>query len=1138
MKPIFLEFEAFGPYPQKQQIDFQTFGAEKGGLFLIQGETGAGKTILLDAMTCALYGKSSGETRGELEQMRCQLAQPTQVTEVTFIFESKGKRYRFYRKLRPKRRRTPDAPETFEKEGSANVDKQGVWEPLEEKITYSKIKDFATEVTGLTYDQFCQVVLLPQGKFEEFLVSDTKGKEAVLSTLFDNAQWESLAERMKNQSNAEKANLDELKIEIEKQLQAEGCESIEQMQELHSQKQEALLLLQKQSEEHHKNLLQQQEVYRKAEKLAELFDSVQQTEQEQQNLQQLKPQRQQEQKQLDLAIQAESAATAMDLAQAAKIRLQQAIAEYKQAEKNQKQAQERQEQTQKALEDANNLETEQEELKKIQTQTENLIPVYQKAEAFAVKQQESHQKLTHLAGQLLCAAEQAKKQLEHFNQTQQKTHQTLTNAEKQLNLYKQALNEMGDFSTKEKEFVEKQTQLKALLPIAKEFETAQGELEALQKRQTETGAMLAQTVSQEQKQLEQLQQMFEQDQEQERQAQLAVEQAEKQQQTLQTLFLQQSAAHLAEQLQEGEPCPVCGSVHHPHLAQKGEMVLPEQLEQAQQATKKAQDSFYTIRQKKEQRAQAIQSMQEKLLPLQQEAEKWNSAPFAGQNITQKPEDLLRELDKIQAEQSAKQKTIAQLQAQLGERENCSPQDIQEEYNAIEQEYKTLKQQHQTLEQQQQQLQQVIQQLIPQKVQMEQKIESFGQQSDYLNKMAQRWSGYPVCYEDVSETDWQQLPALVEQAATQYNADAQAAKQAAQELDLRWKTIPELQQTAANAAAKIAELKAQYQKLQSENEMACNEWNQAKGRAEQALSNGKKAREESNQTEINCEQAVQQAGFETVEECQKARMLQSERKELEKILVEYSHQIQSNQQKLEQLKQQIGNQQPPDLHLEQQKLEQIQKQYSDTNEQKAVVQNQTERLEQIQNKVKQKQGKFAKQQQQWQLRHDFAVLLKGEKGLSLARFILAKQLDLVTEQANLQLQKVHGGRYRLYRTVDVSTGRKTGLELEVEDAISGKRRSVNGLSGGEKFLVSLALSLGLSAVVQAQNGGIRIEAMFIDEGFGTLDPSSIADALDMLLSVQNSGRMVGIISHVEALRESIPNGIFVEKKKSGSMMRIF
>ena len=116
-------------------------------------------------------------------------------------------------------------------------------------------------------------------------------------------------------------------------------------------------------------------------------------------------------------------------------------------------------------------------------------------------------------------------------------------------------------------------------------------------------------------------------------------------------------------------------------------------------------------------------------------------------------------------------------------------------------------------------------------------------------------------------------------------------------------------------------------------------------------------------------------------------------------------------------------------------------------------------------------------------------------------------------------------------------RKAGLELEVFDAYSGEKRSVAGLSGGEKFLVSLALSLGLSAVVQAQSGGIRIDTMFIDEGFGSLDTLSIRDALNVLGSVKGSKRLVGIISHVQMLKETIEASISVEKSRSGSTLII-
>ncbi len=169
---------------------------------------------------------------------------------------------------------------------------------------------------------------------------------------------------------------------------------------------------------------------------------------------------------------------------------------------------------------------------------------------------------------------------------------------------------------------------------------------------------------------------------------------------------------------------------------------------------------------------------------------------------------------------------------------------------------------------------------------------------------------------------------------------------------------------------------------------------------------------------------------------------------------------------------------------------------------------------------------------------FGTMLRGDRGISLRRYVLGVMLTSVTTEANRLLKNVHDGRYQLCRTLEGSgRTRKAGLELEVFDAYSGEKRGVAGLSGGEKFLVSLALSLGLSAVVQAQSGGIRIDTMFIDEGFGSLDSSSIRDALNILSSVKGSKRLVGIISHVQMLKETIESAISVEKDRNGSTLAV-
>ena len=166
--------------------------------------------------------------------------------------------------------------------------------------------------------------------------------------------------------------------------------------------------------------------------------------------------------------------------------------------------------------------------------------------------------------------------------------------------------------------------------------------------------------------------------------------------------------------------------------------------------------------------------------------------------------------------------------------------------------------------------------------------------------------------------------------------------------------------------------------------------------------------------------------------------------------------------------------------------------------------------------------------------EFANRLMGRSGISLQRYVLGVMLGSITREANRLLESVHGGRYQLYRTDEIAgSGRKGGLELEVLDRRSGQRRSVTTLSGGEKFLAALSLAIGLSAVVQAQGTGVQLEAMFIDEGFGSLDDASIDDALEVLQGVQRAHGLVGIISHVQRLAETIPSRLEIAKSGGGS-----
>lgn len=146
--------------------------------------------------------------------------------------------------------------------------------------------------------------------------------------------------------------------------------------------------------------------------------------------------------------------------------------------------------------------------------------------------------------------------------------------------------------------------------------------------------------------------------------------------------------------------------------------------------------------------------------------------------------------------------------------------------------------------------------------------------------------------------------------------------------------------------------------------------------------------------------------------------------------------------------------------------------------------------------------------------------KNSKKLTLENYVLVYYLERIIHQANIRLERMSGERYQLKRRESISHG-YSGLEIEVFDFHSNKSRHISSLSGGETFQASLALALGLSEVVQQESGGITLESMFIDEGFGTLDQETLETALDTLVKLKTSGRMVGIISHVSELKQRIP-----------------
>jgi exonuclease SbcC len=154
-------------------------------------------------------------------------------------------------------------------------------------------------------------------------------------------------------------------------------------------------------------------------------------------------------------------------------------------------------------------------------------------------------------------------------------------------------------------------------------------------------------------------------------------------------------------------------------------------------------------------------------------------------------------------------------------------------------------------------------------------------------------------------------------------------------------------------------------------------------------------------------------------------------------------------------------------------------------------------------------------------------------MRLSSYVLATRLDQVLDAANARLDEMRDQRYTLLRSGSARGGTRAGLGIELLDGWTGETRAPSTLSGGETFVVSLALALGLADVVAHESGGLRVDTLFVDEGFGSLDQDTLDDVMDRIDALRAGGRTVGVVSHVSELRYRIPVQLHVERGRRGS-----
>ncbi|WP_417877758.1 AAA family ATPase [Vibrio sp.] len=349
------------------------------------------------------------------------------------------------------------------------------------------------------------------------------------------------------------------------------------------------------------------------------------------------------------------------------------------------------------------------------------------------------------------------------------------------------------------------------------------------------------------------------------------------------------------------------------------------------------------------------------------------------------------------------------------------------------------------------------------------------------------------------------------------------------------------------AEEVTQIKAQIKRLNERLEAAQSQLQQAtlaKSDIESQLTTNKQWLAESeqklNEAQTNWQKALNDSRFDDEASYLECKATEQELQAWQKEIDEFKQVQIKLEQTLYDLNQVLKDQEKPDLEAISARLNAQQQHYVDSRNKLDSVRSTFERIEKVRDDIAALHDKNSKLEAEYKVFGTLYDVASGKTGsrISLHRFVLGVLLDDVLIQSSQRLSLMSKGRYILARKTEGFKGAAgRGLDLVVEDGYTGKMRDVATLSGGESFMAALALALGLSDVVQSYSGGIRLDTLFIDEGFGSLDPESLDLAIQTLVDLQQTGRMIGVISHVSELKEQMAQRIDVEPSRIGSTVSV-
>lgn len=1033
MRILRLTMDAVGPFPGHEVIDFEAFS--DAGRFLLSGPTGAGKSTIIDAIVFALYGKVSGGRDSSDSRIRSRYASEQAKTEVELIFSTSSGNYKV--------RRQP-AYERVKKNGKG-VTKQNAkaWLfKLDEQLRevsepLTKTSDVGTEITrivGLRREQFTQTVVLPQGKFAQFLRSTSKDRQDLLQELFGTAIFEDLqldlVERArkvkKNQEALDatlRANLGVLASLLDEapQLDPARCLVYEPVPEVDCEFDPLETAWDSRFKplapwlEHNQRCanLEVSALRGQEDKLRSEFASQRDLAARQERYLALTKEHEQ--------LVAQGPAQRQRLAQ---IQALQAISDLKPWHEQLKQAQAQQAVAQRQLSQALALE----QLESDERAQAVLQPLdYRGAQALSVQ----------LTAQV--AALNPQVELEAGLAGRRRDLQTKTQAHESANAKlaqgRERENQLPTQIASKQELLEQLNEQAATLPTA--------QLAQEQATQTLKLAKAHEQLVKDHQRARKLQQLVA----------LELKQTSQRHKHMLEQWLSQSALNLAQNLVAGEPCPVCGSTEHPAPAtQGGENISQEQLDQALEKVNEVQGEL----------SQASERVTK--LAAQLEAQPCQLSPAQAREQLQEAKAALTAAQQASEQASSCKAQIAKLNAQL----EALRADNQTAQARLAGDAKEI-------------------QLLGEKI-----------EADAASLSCEGFESVAAKVEYLS-----QLAAALEQlanAAQELDQCKKRAQQAADSFATQWA------QASANFADHSAKPAAPAPTDPVETEPA-----QAEPTQDTSTTN----------VQDDYAQACQAfAGLDLAA--------------LKATSASYEKSLSINQAALAELE---GIElTPPPLEQTQGQLEQAQAKtqacqtYASTWQ--AFAGQVNAQLAKLNELLARRSKASAKDAQLLALAS--AANGDNQARLTLSAWVLQAHFRQVLVFANERLGVIGAGRYELINVDSEEDTRqqKQGLGLAVVDHLSGTTRSPRTLSGGESFYVSLALALALADVVATQNGGVEMNTLFIDEGFGSLDEGTLAEVMDVLGALHSGGRVVGIVSHVSELKRAIPAAVEVRPLLGG------